>query len=89
MLDSVAASAHKFIAHPDSDAQAAEIEKRFLKGSAIVLVGPEGGFTEEEVGLAAMAGFNLLNLGGRRLRAETAAAAALGYLLARSGEWQT
>lgn len=41
-----------------------------------VLVGPEGGFTDEEVVLADHAGYTTVSLGSRRLRAETAAIAA-------------
>jgi 16S rRNA (uracil1498-N3)-methyltransferase len=41
-----------------------------------VVVGPEGGFTEEEVNAAEQAGFQLASLGPRILRAETAAVAA-------------
>jgi RsmE family RNA methyltransferase len=39
-----------------------------------IWVGPEGGFTEEEIGAADAAGFMLTDLGPRTLRAETAAA---------------
>jgi 16S rRNA (uracil1498-N3)-methyltransferase len=46
-------------------------------GGITVLVGPEGGFTDEEVGRIFTAGFAGLPLGPRTLRAETAAAAAL------------
>jgi 16S rRNA (uracil1498-N3)-methyltransferase len=37
-----------------------------------VLVGPEGGFTDEEVDRATRAGGQAVTLGPRRLRAETA-----------------
>jgi len=40
-----------------------------------VLVGPEGGFTEEEVRYARGAGYTAVSLGVRRLRSETAAIA--------------
>ena len=46
-----------------------------------VLVGPEGGFTEEEVASARKAGFIPLSLGPRRLRSETAGILALGFLM--------
>ena len=39
----------------------------------VLAVGPEGGFTPEEVALAASAGWNLVDLGPRVLRVETAA----------------
>jgi 16S rRNA (uracil1498-N3)-methyltransferase len=50
----------------------------------VVAVGPEGGFTEEEIVLAQTAGWRLLDLGPRILRVETAAialAVLLGELL--------
>jgi 16S rRNA (uracil1498-N3)-methyltransferase len=41
----------------------------------VAAVGPEGGFTDEEVALASAAGWRLLDLGPRILRVETAAIA--------------
>ena len=43
-------------------------------------VGPEGGFTEREVGAARAAGFDCVSLGPRVLRTETAAVAALSAM---------
>jgi 16S rRNA (uracil1498-N3)-methyltransferase len=40
---------------------------------ATALVGPEGGWTDEEITRAREAGWNIVTLGGRTLRAETAA----------------
>jgi 16S rRNA (uracil1498-N3)-methyltransferase len=48
--------------------------------SAMVLIGPEGGWTEEEVQRALAAGFRPLSLGARTLRAESAPLAALAVL---------
>jgi 16S rRNA (uracil1498-N3)-methyltransferase len=51
---------------------------------AVVLVGPEGDFSEEETALARAAGFEPVRLGGPVLRSETAALyclAALNYAL--------
>jgi 16S rRNA (uracil1498-N3)-methyltransferase len=45
--------------------------------SALLLVGPEGGFTAEEVALAEGAGARLVSLGPRTLRAESAGVAAV------------
>jgi len=45
-----------------------------------VLIGPEGGFTPEEVALARDAGFQVVSLGPRRLRVETAALTAVSLL---------
>ncbi len=44
----------------------------------LLIIGPEGGFAPEEVSLAREAGCLVAGLGPRRLRVETAAAAALG-----------
>lgn len=43
---------------------------------AVALVGPEGGWEEEEISEAAARGWAIVTLGGRTLRAETAAIAA-------------
>lgn len=53
--------------------------ERELDGTcgASVLVGPEGGFTPDEAIEIAAAGFEMLGLGNRTLRAETASVAAL------------
>lgn len=45
-----------------------------------VLIGPEGGWTEEEVDAARAAGYSAVSLGPRILRAETAALAVLAVL---------
>jgi 16S rRNA (uracil1498-N3)-methyltransferase len=52
--------------------------------SVAVAIGPEGGFSEEEVELAAAAGFTPVSLGPRRLRAETAALITVGLVLLQS-----
>ena len=46
-----------------------------------ILIGPEGGFTEEEVRQAAEAGFAPITLGRRILRTETAAMTILSWLV--------
>jgi 16S rRNA (uracil1498-N3)-methyltransferase len=49
-----------------------------------LLVGPEGGFTTDEVSAAKAAGFTPASFGELVLRTETAAVAALGAIVARS-----
>lgn len=53
--------------------------------SAVLLVGPEGGWSTGEIDLAVGRGARLLQLGPRTLRAETAPIAALSLLWARWG----
>lgn len=48
----------------------------------VMLAGPEGGFTDEELAAVAETGFRATTLGPRILRTETAAAAALAMLSA-------
>ena len=58
-------------------------------GAAAILVGPEGGFTEEERSrIVAVGAARAVSLGPRILRAETAALAALALWQARHGDWQ-
>jgi 16S rRNA (uracil1498-N3)-methyltransferase len=56
-------------------------------GNPVTLfIGPEGGFSEREMDLARAAGASFERLGPRRLRAETAAIAAVTLVSARSGD---
>jgi 16S rRNA (uracil1498-N3)-methyltransferase len=52
----------------------------------LLLIGPEGGFTEDEAKLAVEHGFQAVSLGRRILRAETAAIYAASLIGARSEE---
>ena len=55
-------------------------------GGILLAVGPEGGWAEDELQVAAGAGFKMITLGPRILRAETAALAAVSVLQSRLGE---
>jgi 16S rRNA (uracil1498-N3)-methyltransferase len=57
-------------------------------GEVWLLIGPEGGWEEEEVTQALQQGFVAVTLGPRILRAETAAIAAMSILQSRLGELQ-
>jgi 16S rRNA (uracil1498-N3)-methyltransferase len=48
--------------------------------NVILLIGPEGGFTPEEIALAMKAGFQAVSLGKRILRTETAGIAAMSTI---------
>ncbi len=56
--------------------------------SGILCIGPEGGFTEEEVELAVSYGFSTFSLGARRLRSETAAIVGAALLMDKMGEFK-
>jgi 16S rRNA (uracil1498-N3)-methyltransferase len=65
-------------AHGDENAS----EIRLRRDSSLALmIGPEGGFTEDEVGDAVQHGWQLMQFGPRRLRAETAAIAAIASII--------
>ncbi|MCR5420438.1 MAG: 16S rRNA (uracil(1498)-N(3))-methyltransferase [Lachnospiraceae bacterium] len=59
-----------------------EILKNIEKGSSIaVFIGPEGGFDDTEVDKAVEAGFEVITLGRRILRTETAGMTVLSWLV--------
>ena len=61
----------------------------FEPGPALILTGPEGGFTEDERSLIrAAANAVPVSLGPRILRAETAALAALAAYMTVAGDWR-
>ena len=66
---------HKFIAHcqlPEMTMQSAYKKTN----NALILIGPEGDFTKDEIQLALQNGFQSISLGNKRLRTETAAVVA-------------
>ena len=54
-----------------------------------VLIGPEGGLSENELQLAARHGYLVTRLGPRILRADTAPVAVLSILQARFGDFSS
>ena len=74
----------KLIAHNGDNAKSlASIlsQKSAPPETGIILIGPEGGFSDKEVELAQAHGFEILSLGPRRLRAETSGLVAASILL--------
>ena len=55
-------------------------------GGIIAVVGPEGGWTDDEIELAHEAGWEIVTLGGRTLRAETAGIIVVALLQHRFGD---
>jgi 16S rRNA (uracil1498-N3)-methyltransferase len=74
----------KFILHEKTDFSHTVASELILHDdlhSLLIVVGPEGGFTEEETAYASHAGFKSISLGTRRLRTETAAVIAVSHVL--------
>ena len=66
----------KYIAHKSPTS--ISLKHNYTRGSnVVILIGPEGDFTEEELELAGKANFTPLTLGHNRLRTETAAVVAV------------
>ena len=71
---SILNSQFKFIAHCEADKPRTPLAAAMQPGrDAVVLIGPEGDFSEEEIQQALAAGFQPVSLGPSRLRTETAA----------------
>jgi 16S rRNA (uracil1498-N3)-methyltransferase len=75
----------KFILHPKESLSMRTQDKP--QGTVILLIGPEGGFTEAEYQSAILCGFIPIRLGARVLRTETAAIAGLAALQTLWGDF--
>lgn len=75
-LDSLYPNSTRVVAHPYD----AEMITAPLKGRLLLAIGPEGGWTNEEVELLKSKGFLCRSLGGRILRTDTATIALLAKL---------
>jgi len=64
--------ADKFIAWCDENNQRQLVDMPRQFSEMILLIGPEGDFSEEEIALARESGYIEVKLGDRRLRTETA-----------------
>ncbi len=63
-----------------------EVDFKDLNGSTSIVVGSEGGFSQNEYELAKSMGYKTVYLGKRILRAETASIALLGIIMYSLGE---
>ncbi len=81
VLDRASGFDCSWLAHPEAGRSAPGT----AAGSALIAIGPEGGFDDHELQAAAAAGMTTFALGATRLRIETAAIAALAQWLCRSG----
>lgn len=66
-------TALKFIAHCENDEEKIKLQDLIEPNkNCVILIGPEGDFTQEEINLAKSKGFKAVSLGNTRLRTETA-----------------
>ncbi len=64
----------RIVAHPGAETQLKDyLRSRVSPVSADLVIGPEGGFSPEEIKLAEQKGWSIINAGSSHLRAETAA----------------
>ena len=86
VADRVAAASLAVVLHEDATTSLASVEVP-AEGEVVVVVGPEGGLTDEEVAAFIAAGGHAVRLGPEVLRTSTAGLAAVAALLARSRRW--
>ncbi|MET9318919.1 16S rRNA (uracil(1498)-N(3))-methyltransferase [Streptomyces sp. NPDC003038] len=77
------------VLHEDRDTPSQALATAALPaaGSIVLVVGPEGGVSPEELTVFAAAGAHPYRLGASVLRTSTAGTAAVAVLLARTGRW--
>lgn len=73
----------KLVLHPDDGKPLSTL---LPMSQVAIAIGPEGGFSERDLGVLDQAGFTRLTLGPRILRTETAGLAAITALQARFGD---
>ena len=74
------------ILEPEADKSITEINPP-AEGKVAIVVGPEGGISEQELESFKKAGFSSVRLGRGVLRTSTAGMAAVSYLQAKLGDW--
>ena len=83
-LDGMFPGSRRIVAHPyDAEKDAG---RETAEGRLLVAIGPEGGWTDEEVALLEEKGFARYSLGRRILRTDTATVAMLAQLMKEAGE---
>jgi len=86
-VSEVPAAARRWLAHPASRSSAGGVvptsQVPWEADATYLAVGPEGGLADEEVSLVRAAGWQVIDLGPRTLRVETAAIALASLLVLR------
>jgi 16S rRNA (uracil1498-N3)-methyltransferase len=86
VADLVAAADLAVVLHEEASVPLASVPVP-AQGRLVVVVGPEGGLTDEEVAAFVAAGAVSVRLGAEVLRTSTAGVVALGALLSRTPRW--
>lgn len=86
VVGSIASADLAAVLHEDATASLAGLTVPEV-GQVVVVVGPEGGLTENEVAAFADAGAHAVRLGDEVLRTSTAGVAATAAILARTARW--
>lgn len=81
LSDAIKKGRKVLLLHEAADSASTLSRSMLESDSLAIIVGPEGGFSDFEVEMASKSGAQILSLGPRRLRAETAAIAALAILI--------
>jgi 16S rRNA (uracil1498-N3)-methyltransferase len=76
------ANGHKFIAHCEEESKQSLMGSIDLPGNKLILIGPEGDFSKDEISSAITNNFIPVTLGNTRLRTETAGVIAAALLCA-------
>ena len=86
VADLLAGAAAAVLLHEEATAPLSAVQPP-AHGSIVVVVGPEGGISPEELAVFEAAGATAYRLGPTVLRTSTAGATALAVLLARTARW--
>ena len=86
VAERVGGAALAVVLHEEASASLADVDVP-RHGEIVVVVGPEGGLTDDEVVAFAAAGGHAVRLGAEVLRTSTAGVAAVSALLARTPRW--
>ncbi len=87
VVDRLRAAAAGVLLHEEAVVPLADLVPP-AEGAVVVVVGPEGGLSPEELAAFTEAGATAYRLGPTVLRTSTAGTAALAVLLARTRRWQ-
>jgi 16S rRNA (uracil1498-N3)-methyltransferase len=86
VVELVGAAAVAVVLHESAERSVVDVSVP-TTGVVVVVVGPEGGLTDEELVTLTDAGAHVVRLGGEVLRTSTAGVAAVAALLSRTPRW--